>query len=231
MNPGTAFVEQITAESRAALSQLEQAEAVRPFVDWDLPIPQPYLGSGEIRLILIGQDPTVQREGSRRAIQTVLNLDKPGALRTYLEDLCHDLGLSLAENVYATNACKNFFVRRPTTIKKVEGVDVLEASAPVWLPVLKRELAQFPEATVISLGEPVLSILVRPGFPREVKYYWGYHEDWQQGKCTPMRPIAAGESTVGRVIFPFVHLRSPKFFRVKRSEYIAFIRQQSDLES
>lgn len=229
MNPGTAFVEQILTKSEAALSQLERLVAVRPFVDWDLPIPQPYLGSGEIRLILIGQDPTVQREGSQRAVQTVLNLDKPGALRTYLEDLCHDLGLSLAKNVYATNACKNFFVRRPTTIKKVEGVDILEASAPVWLPILKRELARFLEATVISLGEPVLSILVRPGFPREVKYYWGYQEDWQLGKCTPMRPIAADASTVGRVIFPCVHWHSPRFFRVKRSEYIAFIRGQSGL--
>jgi len=32
---------------------------------------------GNIRLLVIGQDPTVKREGSRGTISTVLNVDKP----------------------------------------------------------------------------------------------------------------------------------------------------------
>jgi hypothetical protein len=103
MSPNPAFVEEIMTQSRAALSRLEQLEAIRSFVETGLPIPRPYLGSGEIRLVIIGQDPTVQQQQQRAGIKTVLNLDKRGGLNTYLAQLCQDLGLSLA-NVYATNA-------------------------------------------------------------------------------------------------------------------------------
>jgi uracil-DNA glycosylase len=229
MSPNPAFVEEIMTQSRAALSRLEQLEAIRSFVETGLPIPRPYLGSGEIRLVIIGQDPTVQQQQQRAGIKTVLNLDKRGGLNTYLAQLCQDLGLSLA-NVYATNACKNFFVQPPTAIKEV---NVLAASAPVWLPILQAELARFPNALVISLGEPVLSMLVKPCFPREMKYYWGYHRRWREGKSNPMRPIAADESTVDRIIFPFVHqptIRSQRaeFYRVKRRDYLGFIRQKAN---
>jgi hypothetical protein len=54
MTSGIAFVEEILVRSKATLSQLEQFEAGRSFVDWDLPIPRPYLGSGEIRLVITG---------------------------------------------------------------------------------------------------------------------------------------------------------------------------------
>lgn len=143
---------------------------------------------------MIGQDPTVQRLHSRRQVTTVLNLDKNGALKVYLEDLCRGLSLSLAENVYATNACKNFFTQPPTAIK---DVNVLIASAPIWLPVLSMELDQFPGAAVISLGEPVLSMLVKPGFPQQMRHYWGYHQRWRDGQTTPMCSITAEQSTIG----------------------------------
>jgi hypothetical protein len=107
---------------------------------------------------------------------------------------------------------------------------VLEAGAPVWLPVLQRELDAFPRATIVSLGEPVLAMLVRPDAYRSMKCYWGYHVRWKDGQRTPMRAISAEESTVGRSIFPFVHqptLRGIRaaFYRARRPEYIAFIRQ------
>jgi len=38
-------------------------------------IPKPFHGAGGIRLLIIGQDPTVQRKESRDDIKVVLNLD------------------------------------------------------------------------------------------------------------------------------------------------------------
>lgn len=224
------LISDTVAQSEAAFSKLKQIEQVQPFINEKLPIPKPYLGTGEIRLVIIGQDPTVQQEQQRQAITTVLNLDKRGGLLVYLAQLCRDLGLSL-ENVYATNACKNFFIKPPTAITEL---DVLEAGAPIWLPVLRAELAQFPEALVISLGQPVLSMLVKPGFSRQMRDYWGYHRRWREGYSTPMHLIAAEESSVDRMIFPFVHqptIRSQRaeFYRVKRGEYLGFIREQSNL--
>lgn len=226
----TSIISEIMAQSEAAFSKLKQVEKAWPFINEKLPIPKPYLGLGQIRMVIIGQDPTVQNEQQRQAIATVLNLDKRGGLLVYLSQLCRDLGLSL-ENVYATNACKNFFIKPPTAITEL---DVLAASTPVWLPVLRAELAQFPEALIISLGQPVLSMLVKPGFSRQMRDYWGYHRRWREGYSTPMHPIAAEESTVDRMIFPFVHqptIRSQRaeFYRVKRGGYLDFIRKQADL--
>jgi uracil-DNA glycosylase len=225
-----AFVEDVLSRAYAARVEMAQNPALAPWVDASLPIPRPYLGSGEIGLVIIGQDPTVQNPRTRLRIRTVLDLDQRGQLRRYLEGLCADLGLSLSQNVYATNACKGFFTAPPTAIKKDHGVDVLEAGTFAWLPVLQYELDAFPHAAIISLGEPVLTMLVRPGSSRSMKDYWGYQVRWKDGQRAPMQAIRAEESTVGRTIHPFVHqptLRGSRaaFYRSRRPEYIAFIRQ------
>jgi hypothetical protein len=132
--------------------------------------------------------------------------------------------LSLEKNVYATNACKNFFADPPTEILKHEG-----ASAEVWLPVLHEELAGFPDATVISVGEPVLTMLVRDGHPKKIKHYWGYHRHWKNGKRTPIIRVEAEQSRIGRSFYPFIHqpsFQSPRgaFYRHRWREYIDFVR-------
>jgi hypothetical protein len=99
---------------------LKRDERLGQYVDGTLPIPKPYRGSGEIKLIVLGQDPTVKAVQDREAIRTVLNLDRKGSVRTYLAGVCHDLGLQLAENVYATNLYKNFFIRPPTQITEID---------------------------------------------------------------------------------------------------------------
>jgi hypothetical protein len=142
-----------------------------------------------------------------------------GGLLRFIASICQDLGVVLKENVYATNAAKNCFLERPTVIRKEHGVDVLELSAPLWLPVLRAELEQFPDALVISLGEPVLSMLVKDRRGREMKDYWGYDKRWKAGARHPMHPIEAEDSTVGRHIYPFVHQPSlrggrTEFYRV-----------------
>ena len=50
----------------------------------DARIPKVFQGSGEIKLVILGQDPTVKNIKSRSMINTVLSLDRNGALRRYL---------------------------------------------------------------------------------------------------------------------------------------------------
>lgn len=90
------------------------------YVDNKRPIPKVFQGSGDIKLIILGQDPTVKDIASRDKIETVLNLDKSGNLRNYLSKICNHLGVSLDENVYATNYLKNFFIKPPTQIKDID---------------------------------------------------------------------------------------------------------------
>jgi len=224
------FIDQVVQRAYVARAALAADPRVAPFVDLGLDIPKPYLGSGEIRLVIIGQDPTVQNPRTRAHIKMVLTLDRNGHLRRYLSCLCADLGLSLAENVYATNACKCFFTDPPTTLMKERQVDVLQAGAEAWLPLLRWELEAFPAAAVISLGEPVLGMLVWPGASRSMRDYWGYHVRWREGQSTPMHAIEARESAVGRAIYPFahqptLHAQRAAFYRQRWAEYTAWIRR------
>lgn len=75
------MVDQVVAEARDIIEQLANHDTIGRYVDRLRDIPRPFAGSGEIRLVIIGQDPTVEREASRNAIRTVLNLDRRGALR------------------------------------------------------------------------------------------------------------------------------------------------------
>lgn len=227
MHPPSFWVDEIVARSHAVRDELARDPVVGPYIDISLPIPRPYLGSGPIRLVIIGQDPTVANIGSRSHISTVLNLDRNGSLKTFLSTLCSDLGLSLEQNVYATNAAKCFFVKRPTEIREV---NVLAASSPAWLPLLAQELAMFPQAILVSLGQPVLCMLVRPGGRSDMKHYWGYHKRWRDGVLLPLAAIEHAASSVGRQIHPFVHEPTQRgaraaFYRARRPAFVRFIRE------
>jgi uracil-DNA glycosylase len=223
--------DEILKLSRSALIQSKRRTVAGRYIDTSRLIPSPFLGSGPIKLVIVGQDPTVARTESRDHITTVLNLNNPsGALFRYLNKLCNELGLDLRKNVYATNACKCFFTQRPTTIKTETGVDVLREIADIWLPILKIELEMFPKAKIISLGQPVLSMLVREGGSCVIRDYWGYTSKWRDGIFEPFFAIEVEASTVNRRIHPFVHQPTirgarSKFYRLRRSEYVEFIRR------
>ena len=225
----SALIEQVLSDARKVLATLANHAAIGKYVDQELGIPCPYLSDlpERVRIFLVGQDPTVKDRNKRAKIKTVLDLDHRGQLWRYVEDLCNELGCSMRE-VYATNACKNFFTERPTDIMSRERIDVLKESAPLWLPVLQAELGYFPDAVVISLGEPVLSMLVRPNSPCQMKYFWGYDRSWRTGAQHAPTFIQAHNSTVFRDIFPFVHqptLRGSRcdFYRRHRPQYVEFI--------
>ena len=183
-----AMIDDLMSRSGEVVRTLASDSALRTHVDPDSSLPRPFCGSGEICLVIIGQDPTVENENTRKKVTTALMLDGKGHLTRFLATVSGGLGLTL-ENVYATNLCKNFFKRTPTQIEKTEAVDVIAFERPHWLPLLRDELAWFPEAVVISLGEPVLRCLVRAGFAQNVKNYWGYKQGSVEQRlgCLPHR--------------------------------------------
>ena len=194
------------------------------FVDTTYPILQPFRGSGEIKLIFLGQDPTVQRQESRAKVKTVLNLDKKNSLRCYLEDVCNSLGLNFNQKVFATNCYKNFFIEPPTGIKEM---DVFKEFSPYWLPVLLDELAQFPDCPVIALGEPILGSLVQGKASQKVRDYWGFTPNWKTGETRAFRHLNRDDNVLGRVVFPDPHQPSlwKVFYRDRLSSYTTFMQK------
>lgn len=194
------------------------------YIDSTLPIPKVHRGRGNIRLVILGQDPTVKRAESRANVKTVLNLDRKNVLRRYLEAVCVGLGLRLDVNVYATNYLKNFFIEPPAQIKEI---DILDAFTPHWLPLLQYELSQFPEVPVITLGEPLLGAIVIGGASPKVRDYWGYTQDWKEGKTGPLKYSPPENNILGRVVFPFPHQPSigKQFYSARLSQYVKYVGQ------
>ena len=194
------------------------------YVDITLPIPRIHQGYGNIRLVILGQDPTVKRAKSRARIKTVLNLDRKNALRRYLERMCKELGLSLDENVYATNYIKNFFIKHPTQIKEI---DIFEVFAPHWLPLLQVELSEFPDVPVITLGERLLEAIVIEGASPKMRDYWGYTSGWKSDETGLFKYLHPENNILNRAVFPFSHQPSigKQFYKERASGYIDFVKQ------
>ncbi len=210
-------------QAERVLAQVAALPQLGAYLDSSLPVPKPYSGAGAIRLIILGQDPTVKAPDKRAQIGTALNLDKRGSLLAYLAHVCNGLGLDIRKDVYATNLWKGFFVSPPTQIR---DVDVLADSRDLWLPLLQEELSVFPDAPVLTLGEPLLRQLVLEDASPRVRDYWGYTDDWRAGETGPLRYLEASGNRLGRRVFPFPHQPSigKLFYKQRLDEYIAYLR-------
>ena len=178
---------------------------------------KPYLGKDEIKLIIIGQDPTIKNEERRKEILCTLNLDKNGSLKRYIEEnICFGLGISL-ENVYATNIYKYFYTQRPATT-----FGILQKHLKENLTLLVNELDQFQNATIITLGEPVLRLLA--GTNSRVRYFWDYNHETKisNGNFSFSHGI---DNLLGRNFFPLPHQPSLRknFYKNNLIDYINFV--------
>jgi hypothetical protein len=216
-------VDRIEETASQVVEQLKRGKRLGRYIDATLPVPHPYRGSETIKLIVLGQDPTVKNPKARKAIKTVLNLDKNGSIRAYLSGVCKDLGIQIAENVYATNLYKNFFVHPPTQITEI---DIFQEFRDAWLPLLKDELEAFAGVPVITLGEPLLAPLVEANVPAKVRVYWGYTPEWKAGTVRPFGYIRAIDNQLNRTIFPFPHQPSlrKQFYKTRLSDYVSFVK-------
>lgn len=203
-------------EVERIISQLKNYEE-NP-ISKELGFVPPYNEAGkDIKLIIIGQDPTIKNEKQRSEIKFTLNLDKSGAIRKYVEDICEGLNISLS-NVYATNLFKYFY-----TIPPAQTFDVMEKHLEPNLTLLKKELAGFANCPIITLGEPVLKLLV--GNNAKVREYWGY--DKKTGKTNgKFKYVSANDNKLNRIIFPFCHQPSIRkdFYKNALSQYVDFVK-------
>lgn len=177
----------------------------------------PFIGKGEIKLIIIGQDPTIRNVKSRKNINVTLNLDKNGALRTYIERICLALGIQL-DNVYATNLFKYFYTTRPS-----QTFDVLKAHLNENLKLLAKELSAFPKCPIITLGEPVLKLLVKESTPPVVSFYWDYDKKTKSSNGE-FHFVLAKDNKLSRDFFPFCHQPSisKEFYNQTFEQYVDF---------
>lgn len=209
---------------RIISTALAQDAKLAPYLFLDQKIPEVHRGTGPIRLIVLGQDPTVKDKESRKGITRVLNLRGYGAIHNYLQRVCLDLGLELDKNIYATNYVKNFFTEPPTQIKKL---DVLALAGKYWSPLLHDELSEFPDVPVIALGQPLLERLVTSGASPMVRNYWDYQPGWRVNPNREWRYLPANQNILDRIVFPFPHQPSLRktFYRQHLPYYLQFVRK------
>lgn len=186
----------------------------------------PYIGGGEIRLVIIGQDPTVRNPESRSKITCTLNLDKRGALRSYVEKICECLCISM-ENVYATNLFKYFYSTPPSGTP-----EVLQFHLESNLKLLKEELSDLNlsnDCPIITLGEPVLKLLLNQDVSnkeKKVRFYWDYNSATKSSD-KHFRFVDESKSALSHKFYPFCHQPSMRkqFYKDCLIDYISFLKE------
>jgi uracil-DNA glycosylase len=196
-----------------------QMDSVLNPIDMKLnPVP-PFKVSDEIKLIIIGQDPTIKNKSQREKISTTLNLNRGGSLATYIMNICDGLGISL-KNVYATNIFKYFY-----SIPPASTMDVLFNHLDLNLRLLRNELQIYAGLPVITLGEPVLQLLSNiPG--DKVRKYWDYNKGISGlsfNKCT--------DNDFDRPFYPFPHQPSirKEFYNRFLYKYLQYVKDDSGI--
>ena len=214
---------ELSIKAKKVIGKLARSE-IGAYVDETLAPPEPFRGPGKIKLIILGQDPTVQKPEHRKNIKVTLLLNQQGRLRTYLEDICKGLGIDLDENIYATNLLKNFFIVPPDTRRKEDPL-FFQKAADYWIPLLREEIEEFKKVPVLPLGEPVLNCLTKSPDRVLIRYCWGYEGPAQYGRNFSY--IKPEENVLSRVVFPFPHLPGlrHKFYRQQMDGYLAFMKE------
>jgi len=183
-----------------------------------LPVP-PYRISNKVKLIILGQDPTVKIVKSRQNIDYTLNLDKEGSLKEYIFHICISLGVSF-ENIYATNIIKHFYSKPPA-----ETLNVMKAHLPKNIDLVIKELAEYKRIPIITLGQPVLQLLTDT--TNEVKNYWSYNKKTKKTDKV-FDYCKAKDNMLSRDFFPFPHQPSlrKEFYKNTLSDYIKFVKSK-----
>ena len=180
-------------------------------IDFDLSPVKPYIGDEDIKLIIIGQDPTIRNIQRRKYINTTLNLDKNGALKTYVENICRELDISV-QNVYATNIFKYFY-----SIPPADTPNVLIKHKTQNIELLRKEIECYKDSPIITLGEPVLRLLTNEG--EKVRDYWNFQE-------RGYKYLSPDNNILRRYIFPFPHQPSMRklLYKSNFKDYIKYMK-------
>ena len=198
--------------------KLENDYVINP-INLGLPIIPPFRGKDGIKLIILGQDPTVKNEASRKMITCTLNLDKNNSLKTYVNKICIALGITI-DHVYATNLFKYFY-----TVPPSGTMEVLINHLPTNLELLQLELDEFKNIPVITLGEPVLRLITNES--EKVRKFWDFNNltKTTDGCFTYSE---AKDNLLNRDFFPFPHQPSigKTFYKNTLTEYLLFLKEK-----
>lgn len=217
-------IQKIETEVKSIIKRLEVFSENR--VDGEKIVP-PYIGGGEIKLVIIGQDPTVRNPKSRKNITCTLNLNKPkSALYRYIDGICSGLGITM-ENVYATNLFKYFYSTPPAGTP-----EVLQSHLESNLKLLKDELSDLNLSTdcpIITLGEPVLKLLLNQDVQnkeKKVRFYWDYNSTTKSSDkhfCF----VDESKNVLSLKFYPFCHQPSMRkqFYKNCLIDYISFLKE------
>ena len=203
--------------TESLLEFFRQLPELRDHVDFSLPSPQPWLGSKAIRLIILGQDPTVKSSSSRMKIRVVLNMDRPtGSLFRYLDNITRQLGVSLATEVYVTNAVNCFFKQPPARTR-----EILAMAFGHWKALLNDELALYPGVPVVALGQPVLQLISSASRRPMVCEFW----DYPNAVPGRFRYFSPTHNHLLRPVFPFPHGSgmAKTFYKTNQAPYCGYI--------
>jgi uracil-DNA glycosylase len=216
-------IKELSIKVKNVIDKLASSEISSYIVSSRTP-PIPFCGRGEIKLIILGQDPTVQDPEYREKIKVTLLLDQPGGLRTYLDKVCKALDIDLDKNIYATNLLKNFFTVPPDTLRKKDP-QFFRKAADYWIPLLKEEIEEFEKVPIMPLGEPVLNCLTNSPNWVLIRNYWGYEKPAQYGRNFGF--IKSTKNVLSRVIFPFPHLPGlkHKIYKQQFDGYLSFMKK------
>lgn len=165
------------------------------YVDSCEDFPEAYRGSGNIKAVILGADPTSFKDGKIRRLKVVfdLNLSEKRDKRFFssIERNLNLIGLSL-EEIYVQNLCRNYFTRVTYDHKK----NWLEA-ASFWIEELDKELVARNidrNIPILVTSDIILKALVKDHTILKAKEYYS----------APINvPILAENSLIGRPLVPF----------------------------
>jgi len=188
----------IDERSKVILDVIKKNNDIKKYVDSRYEFPKVWVKSNEVKLVIIGQDPTVVNENDRKNIKYVLNLDKDKIMKKYVQLIVGEFEADVDNNVYATNFFKNFFIKPPTWLKN-NNINMFELTYAYWAPLLVDELNKLPpNVPVITLGENVFDVIKKDKNDR-LKYVWGYPN---QGD---FRILSNDQNILNRLVIPFPH--------------------------
>lgn len=214
---------QIEKKLKATKRLLLKDCILRNDIDFSNDFIPPFSGAekiSEIKLVLIGQDPTVRRVESRANIKVTLNLDKENSLKAYLKRVCDILQIDIEREVYATNLYKCFFNFPPA-----DDQTILTRHFKIWIDFLMNELQEFDNPIIITLGEPLIQQLIHAE-NKKVKYYWDYIGKTKSGG--EFKFVESNENYLQKRIYPIAHQPTwsrNKFYNTYLKDYIGFIKQ------
>ncbi len=217
------FIKSISKKSEKIYRQVSSDEKICSdlcSVNKHIPVPfSEALSLSNIRLVIIGQDPTVRKEKTRSEIKSVLMLDESKHLKNYIYLVCNELGISFSE-IYATNLYKCFFNEPPQDNERI-----LTRHFRYWIEILIEEVSKFPDAAIITLGQPVIRQLIHTG-KKDVKFYWDYIGHTKSNEN--YSGVPAGNNFLQRTFWPFPHLptyNQNQFYKKYFKDYANFLKK------